>query len=207
MTSKQIIIMKTTKFLINIGLVFMLLLLLVFASCKKDVVEVIPEDTTPEFVFLSNGNSVSTSMGFCSLTHISNNGTIWTQLELVANFGANSFRIKIFNIDVQNPPMGGVKTKIYYSNPEYANEYLVNGISINDACIAVLNFNSKVYQSTVNSSRTDNVQITSCDNIAKKVSGNYRFTVKDIGNPNDSLILSGYFNHQNYVVINKSNIL
>lgn len=205
MTSKQINNMKTTKFLISIGLVFLLFLLLVFQSCKKDVDDVVTEDTTATFVLLSNGNAVTATTGRHSLVYIVSEGHIWNRLDLIANSGTNIFTISIINFDAQNPPLGGVKTKKYFPNAAFSNQYPDNSVDggfLIDFGRATWLFNSKMYGCSTTAQRTDFVEITSCDNYGKKVSGNFRFTVKDSGNPNDSLILSGYFNNQNYVVLN-----
>jgi hypothetical protein len=206
MTSKRIKIMKTTKYLISIGMVLMLSVFLVFSSCKKDDGEALPEDTTASFTLLSNGNSISTSMGNCSLSYQVYEGHVWTQLDLVANSGANSLTLTINNFDAQNPPLGGVKVKKYYPNTAFSTQYpdtSVTGGYLVDFGGATWLFNSKIYVSPLDAQKTDFVEVTSCDNYGKKVSGSYRFTVKDSGNPNDSLILSGYFKNQNYVVLNK----
>ncbi len=203
MTSNQKLIMKKTTFLINIGLAFMLILVCVCSSCKKDEPEVIPVDTSATFVLLSNGNNVNTTMGNSQMIYFVSSGRVWNQLELVANSDQNKLMLTVQNFDAQNPPMGGVRTKKYYPNPDFASRIYVDNGYITDYGGTSWFVNSKLYQSTNTSDRNSFLEITACDNYAKKVSGNFRFTVKDAGNPNDSLILSGYFNNQKYVVINK----
>ncbi len=203
MTSNWEFVMKSTKIVINIGLAFILMQCLLCASCKKEVDEIIPEDTTSTFVLLSNGNSVSTVMGNNRMFYFVNSGRVFNQMELVANSGVNQLVLVVQNFDAQNPPMGGIRCKKYFPNPDYASRIFVDEGVITDYGGVSWVINSKLYQSTNTADRNSFLDITACDNYAKKVNGNFRFTVKYPANLNDSLILSGYFNNQKYVVINK----
>lgn len=203
MTSKQIIIMKTTKFLISIGLVFMLFPLLVFSSCKKDEVEVVLEGVAPEFVLFSNGNSVNITKGSNMLSYKLQDERVGSQIDLVVNSGENRFALSILSFDAQSSQIGRIKEKKYLPNSRFGSHFNIADGSISDYGLGTWFFDSKMYVCPLDVQRTDFVEITSFDNYGKKVSGNFRFTVKDIGNPNDSLILSGYFINQNYEVLNK----
>jgi hypothetical protein len=174
-------------------------------SCKKDEISTIdPADTTATVTLTTNGAAITTTMGQSTLIHIPFEQHIWTKLNLINNAGANRLTLTIWNHDVQNPPIGGVKSKKYYPNTGFGTHFTnPSGGYWSDACDAEWKTDTKTYLTDCWSDKSSYIEITSCDNYAKKVSGNFSFFVRESSNASDTLRLSGTFKNQPYSVMNK----
>lgn len=197
--------MKTRKKQIRLVLISLLAIYIVMPSCKKEETSTIdPADTATTFTLTSNGTAVALTMGQSSLTHIPFEKHIWTKLDLTANAGANQLTLTIWNHDAQNPPMGGIKSKKYYPNTTYGTHFMTsNGGDWSDACDAQWIKDTKTYLTDCWSDKSSYIEITSCDNYAKKVSGNFSFFAKETSDGTDTLRLSGTFKNFHYSVMNK----
>jgi hypothetical protein len=199
--------MKTRKNQIRFALISLLAIFIVMPSCKKEETSTIdPADTAATFTLTSNGTAVATTMGQSTLTHILYEQHIWTKLNLVSNAGADQLTLTIWNPDLQNPPMGGVKSKKYYPNISYGTHFMASSASggyWSDGCDAEWIKDTKTYLTDIGSDKSSYIEITSCDNYAKKVSGNFSLFVKKAPYVADTLRLSGTFKNIHYSVMNK----
>jgi len=197
--------MKTGKLLISIGIVLTSIVFIALPSCKKEETSTVnAEDTATSFSFVSNGTAVNANIGRNTLTFMSQEGHVGRRLEVVANAGTNQLIVSALCWDFQNPPLGAIKTKKYYPNPLYGTSITTpSTVVLTDMGAAVWIIDTKTYLCSGSANNSEFVEITKCDNGSKKISGSFKFTIKEMTNLNDSLIISGSFKNQPYIVVNK----
>lgn len=197
--------MKTRKLLISIGIISLLAVFIVMPSCKKDdTSNVTTVDTTATLSFLSNGSAVTATMGRNTLSYVAEAGHIGRILNIVAQSGTNQLTLLAKCWDFQNPPMGGFKVKKYFANPLYCTTMTFPGpILLSDMGSAIWQVAAKTYMYSPSANNSEFVEITACNTSSKKISGSFKFTVKEMSNASDSLIISGAFANQPYIVVNK----
>ncbi len=196
--------MKTGKRLIGIGFISLLTVLIVLPSCKKDDTETTtPVDTAATFSFVSNGSAVNATIGQNTLTYFAQDGHIGRELDIIAKSGVNQLTLVAMCWDFQNPPMGGFKVKKYFANPTYSVSLTTPSSVLSDGGGAMWKTDTKTYVYSSAANNSEFIEISSCDPNTKKMSGTFKFMLKEISNTNDSLIISGDFKNQTYTVANK----
>jgi hypothetical protein len=100
--------------------------------------------------------------------------------------------------------MGGFKAKKYFANTLYSVSLTTPSAAVlSDLGTATWQIDAKTYVYSPTANNSEFIEITACNENTKKVSGNYKFTLKEMSNANDSLVISGTFQNQTYIVANK----
>lgn len=197
--------MKKGKLLISIGLISFLTAIIVLPSCKKEETSTVnAADTATTFTMVSNGAAVNATIGRNTLAYFVQDGHVGRRLTIIGQSGADQLSLVATCWDFQNPPMGGFKAKKYFANTAYSVSLTTPSATVlYDMGSAIWQKDAKIYTYSPAANNSEFIEITSCNENAKKVSGNYKFTLKEITNINDSLIISGTFQNQTYIVVNK----
>jgi len=197
--------MKKGKLLISIGLISLLAIFIVMPSCKKEETSTVnAADTATTFTFVSNGSAVNATIGRNTLTYFTEGGHIGRRLNIIGQSGANQLTLTATCWDFQNPPIGGFKVKKYFANTLYSVSLTTpSAVVLSDMGKATWQIDVKTYVHSPLANNSEFIEITACNENTKKVSGNYKFTLKEMSNANDSLIISGTFQNQTYIVANK----
>jgi hypothetical protein len=189
------------------GFLFMGLLLtgITFSSCKKDETSTInPADTAVAFSLSSNWVAQAVTITSIQMKYYTEDAHIKRELDIYGKSGDNYFGMAVVCWDFQNPPMGGVKLKKYFTNPNFGNFITTpTPTTLVDGSAAIWYNTQKSYVNRSDGPNNEFIEITKCDNTGKKISGNFNILLKNSADANDMITLTGTFTNQTYSVLNK----
>lgn len=192
--------MKRTMFFVALAMLM---------ACKKDD----PKETAPAtpppaanscpgaMTLSIDGVSQSVSSYNNSLIFFEDGDLSSRRMDIRASIGSRMVILTISNMDWQNPPTDGVVVKTYNADMMSGDCRAYQGTTYCDGMLGTYMVNDTTVYMTAEGNIPGYITVTSIDGANTKVSGNFNFSVIDMFNGTDTMVVSGTFTNQCYTLM------